>query len=70
MALKRVSKHLLYLLNENNLFFFSEKEVKGEAGAQHFQVLQSDRTCAVFLYHAPPFTSSPPPAPVGLSLPQ
>lgn len=22
MALKRVSKHLLYLLNENNLFFF------------------------------------------------
>lgn len=33
MALKRVSKHLLYLLNENNLFFFSEKDVKDEARA-------------------------------------
>lgn len=42
-------------------FFFSEKEVKDEAGAVHSRVLQLDRTCAVFITHPAslqPFTSS------------
>lgn len=30
MALKRVSKHLLYLLNENNLFFFQRKRLRAK----------------------------------------